>query len=105
MCTYQARAGCEVTLATCDDKDVPAAWKRGEDGCPRVALVGPAPRLPMTSAFRARLAPLVGAADVVHLHVVWDPSQLVVAALCRARGKPYIQSLHGSLADWSVGQK
>src|SRR5690606_395076 len=48
---------------------------------------------------------LVRAADVIHLHVVWDPSQLTVASLARAHGKPYLQSPHGMLADWSVVQK
>ncbi len=106
MCAYQARAGCEVTLATCDDTDVPASWKRSEPGRPRVVPVGPAPLTPFfAGAFRSRLEPLVRAADAVHLHVIWDPSQLPVAALARAYRKPYIQSPHGMLADWCVAQK
>lgn len=106
MCTYQARAGHEVTLATCDDADIPREWKSGGPRLPRIALVGPAPRAPVgQGAFRARVEPLVRDADAVHLHVIWDPSQLAFANLARKLGKPYVQSPHGMLADWSVSQK
>lgn len=106
MCTYQARAGHQVTLATCDDADAPAEWRRGGVGVPRIALIGPAPRFPIGQGpFAARAEPLVRGTDVVHLHVVWDPSQLAIAKLARAYTKPYVQSPHGMMADWSVSQK
>lgn len=106
MCTYQARAGCTVTLATCDAADAPDAWKCGTPGVPRVVDVGPPPCAVLPPLrFRARLEPLVRAADVLHLHVIWDSSQLAIASLGRSHGKPYIQSPHGMLADWSVSQK
>jgi glycosyltransferase involved in cell wall biosynthesis len=105
MCTYQARAGHEVVLATCDGKDVPAAW-RGGAGMPRVALLGKPPRSPWpANGFQSKVDPLVRGAEVVHLHVVWDPLQLAFAAAARRHGVPYVQSPHGMFADWCMAQK
>jgi glycosyltransferase involved in cell wall biosynthesis len=106
MCTYQARAGHEVVLATCDGKDVPETWRNGGGDVPRVERLAAAPRLPTgRGEFARQLDPLIRGVDAVHLHVVWDPSQVPLAAVARARGKPYVQSPHGMLADWSVSQK
>ncbi len=102
LCTHQARAGCDVTLATCDDRDVPAPWRRGGAGVPRVVVL-PVPS--RRGAFRSAVEPLVRAADALHLHVVWDLSQRTFVSLARAHRKPYVQSPHGMLADWSFAQK
>jgi glycosyltransferase involved in cell wall biosynthesis len=104
MCTYQARAGHEVTLITCETRDVP--WKTGEPATPRVVTVPKPSRLAWRDkAFAAAVEPHVRASEVLHLHVVWDPSQIAVARAARAHGVPYVQSPHGMLADWSVVQK
>jgi glycosyltransferase involved in cell wall biosynthesis len=106
MCTYQARAGHQVTLATCDPTDAPIEWMRDGAGLPRVAPVGPAPGTPIFQrSFERRLEPFVQEADAIHLHVIWDPTQLAVARLARRVNKPYVQSPHGMLADWSIVQK
>lgn len=106
FCTYQARAGAQVTLATCDPADIPERWRTPGPDVPNVVTLPPAPPLPILQrSFQTAVEPLVRAADVVHLHVIWDPSQLAVAAAARALGKPYVQSPHGMLADWSVLQK
>jgi glycosyltransferase involved in cell wall biosynthesis len=106
MCMYQARAGHEVTLITCDDHDVPQDWKDGRPGTPRVARIDQPRRLAwMDRKFAAQVRPLVKAADVLHLHVLWEPSQIPFARAAQEHGKPYVQSPHGMLADWSVVQK
>jgi glycosyltransferase involved in cell wall biosynthesis len=104
MCTYQARAGHDVTLLTCDPKDAP--WTPGQVRSPRVVTVARPSRLAWRDkAFAAAVEPHVKASDVLHLHVVWDPSQIAVARAARSHGVPYVQSPHGMLADWSVVQK
>lgn len=106
MVKYQARAGVDVTLATCDPKDIPADWKTPGPGLPRVQVIAPPGKVPMfDSAYAARVKPLVQNCDVMHLHVIWDPSQEPFARFGRELGKPYCQSPHGMLADWSVIQK
>lgn len=106
MCTYQAKAGHEVTLATCDSSDVPEFWKSGSPGHPSVArLPEPGNSIWPNRAFRDAAGALVEKVDVIHLHVLWDPAQQALVRAARARGVPYIQSPHGMLADWSVVQK
>lgn len=101
LCGEMARAGHEVTLATADAADVPAPWKAGRAGCPRV-LEAPDRRAPTRSP---DLASAVRESDVVHLHAVWQPTNLVMARACRRAGTPYVVSIHGMLDDWTIGQK
>ena len=48
---------------------------------------------------------LVADCDVAHLHGVWDPILLRVAAEARAVGTPYVVMPHGMLDPWSLSQK
>lgn len=106
MALYQARAGADVTLATCDDKDIPGFWRDPGPGKPRIAkLPRPGAAGPFGGPFKAAAGELVKACDVMHMHVMWDPSQLAFTTPGRKLGKPYVQSPHGMLADWSVRQK
>ena len=107
ICGVLARAGHEVTLLTCDDKDVPEAWRGGGPGVPHIERID-APALPAAAFSRAQLAALdrvVRGAEVVHLHAVWHASNLQIAARCRAAGVPYVLSVHGMLDDWSMSQR
>ncbi len=61
-------------------------------------------RVTARSAQRA-LAPLVQAADVVHLHGVWAPILKVAARLARRHSKPYILAPHGMLDPWALSEK
>jgi glycosyltransferase involved in cell wall biosynthesis len=104
MCRYQALAGHEVTLACCDGTDVP--WTSGSSGAPRVEVL-PGPRRfgRFDPAFTERVRASVAAADVVHLHVLWDPVQLAFVNAARAEGRPYVQSPHGVLINRFYRQK
>lgn len=109
MATWQARAGASVTLACVDDSDAPAAWKADNPapGLPRVARLPKFTGSPLRrdAAFDTAAAALVERADAVHLHCMWDIAQLGFTRACRKLGKPYFQSPHGMMADWSLGQK
>lgn len=108
MCTWQARAGARVTLATFDPSGVPAAWLEGKDkALPRVVRL-PAPgavRGLMSKGLASSVEPLLREADVMHMHDIWDPAAITISRTARRVGKPYVQSPHGMLADWSVQQK
>lgn len=107
LCSGTADAGHRVTLVCCDDQDVPEAWKRGEPGTPRALRIGPPGRLGglLGSSIRRQIRPCIRQADVVHLHVLWDPVQLAFASVARELGIPYIQTPHGMLAAWPMAQK
>jgi glycosyltransferase involved in cell wall biosynthesis len=61
-------------------------------------------RLTGRSAGR-RLRPLIEAADVIHLHNVWEGILLQAAAGARAAGKPYVIVVNGMLDPWALSQK
>lgn len=54
---------------------------------------------------RDMLRSALEAADVVHLHGIWDPVLRLAGAICAALGKPYVLTPHGMLADWPMSQK
>lgn len=95
--------GHEVTLATTLDRDAP----RGGEG-PSLRIV----RMPSVSRRLRRLPAesvrifreLLGGHEIVHMHGVWEPGNLQLAAECRKAGVPYVVSLRGMLDDWAMGQ-
>lgn len=106
MALGQAREGHDVVLLTTDPKDLPKGWQTPGPGIPRVVTV----RKPMTFAwldrdFAKEVRNHIEAAQAVHLHNIWDPSQIPISRACVALGRPYLQSPHGMLADWSVTQR
>ncbi len=106
LCPALATAGHEVVLASPDPHDVPAEWD-GRTGRPRVApcpgRLGPGGRL--GRAARVTVDRLLAAAEILHLHGMWSPHNLQLAALARRRGIPYVVSVHGMLDDWSMAQR
>ncbi len=47
----------------------------------------------------------IASADIVHLHLPWDPLNIQVARMAREAGVPYCVSLRGTLDDWCMRQK
>ncbi len=101
LCTEFAKAGHQVTIATSDPTDVPRPWKDNTPGCPRLLHI-PDRHAPTKSA---ALRQAIADADLVHLHAVWQPTNLAVSRACRRAGTPYVVSVHGMLDDWTIGQK
>ncbi|CAN5753310.1 glycosyltransferase [soil metagenome] len=111
-----ARAGHAVTVVTHDAHSVPAEWRRatradpaqqGTLGGTPAVIVAPWPAL-KRQAFgpgqAAALAPLLKSHDVLHLHGIWEYSNVQFGAAARRAGRPYIISAHGMLDDWSMRQ-
>lgn len=109
-CRVIAAEGHQATILTPDATDSPAAWleEAGDhaENMPTVgrlgALMRPGAFIGLSGMRRVRAA--LKKADVVHLHGVWAPSNLQVAAAARMMKVPYVISLHGMLDDWSMAQ-
>lgn len=86
--------------------DIPEEWKQGRGGdvVPLAIGVDNLGGRIITAAGIRSLDSAVSRADVVHLHGVWEPSNLQVAALARKRGVATVVSLRGMLDDWCMAQ-
>lgn len=108
LATGLAGCGQIVTVITCDDADLASAWSAaGGAARPDVRRIAapPLPGQPLPrSALRAVAEYCLRGADVLHLHGVWTPSNLQLAALARNAGIPYVVSTHGALDDWRIAQ-
>lgn len=103
-----AERGHDVTIVTRSGPGIPEAWHRSSAGsavaAPRATVLQGSRWLPPGSPAVATLARLVSAADVVHLHGVWEPFNLRIAGMCRAARVPYVVTLRGMLDDWCMAQ-
>ncbi|NNF44846.1 MAG: glycosyltransferase [Phycisphaerales bacterium] len=96
LSTALAAAGHAVTLITANAQDVPAPWRDGDAGTPRVIETRVRP------GARRHLAKRLAGADVLHLHGMWTPDNIELAAAARRAGVPYVISVHGMLDDWCM---
>jgi glycosyltransferase involved in cell wall biosynthesis len=106
MTQSQATAGLEVTIL--------ATWKI-PDGLPvaeglrsrgvKVIHVGPATgKLSRHPDLAAETDLAVAAADVVHIHGLWEEVQHQAARSARRRGVPYLLTPHGMLSPWNLSR-
>jgi glycosyltransferase involved in cell wall biosynthesis len=102
ICSSLARRGHQVTLLTTDATDLPPGWLSGENNLPRAVAI-PVPRLLGALPIEAESA--IRSAHVLHLHHPWDLSDLLLARGANRLQIPYIVSVHGVLAEWSLRQK
>jgi glycosyltransferase involved in cell wall biosynthesis len=100
-----AKRGHEVTVATANSRDIPEEWLRAP-GSPKLLSLPPGkPPLRLLSRLGGTaFAQAAAQADVVHLHGIWEPMNLQVAAVCRRLGRPYIVTVRGMLDDWALSQ-
>jgi glycosyltransferase involved in cell wall biosynthesis len=96
------------------DVQVVATWQRPTipeiarrwraDGIP-VRLVGPARgRLSSHPDIDANLNELIGRADVVHIHALWEEIQHCAARIAMQLGRPYLIRPCGGLHPWSLAR-
>ncbi len=103
-----AKAGHDVTILTTDAGDTPAAWRTGTTPLvPRVVVLPPLQGrlLLLSKAAVAQIETLCRQADVVHLHGVWEPSNVQVFKAARRVGTRHVVSLRGMLDDWPMSQR
>lgn len=103
----QAQVGLDVTVLTAfaQGADLAPAEQLKKDGVD-VHVIGPV-RTPLGlhSGISAKLSELLGRADVVHIHGLWEDIQHRAARLAWDRGIPYIITPHGMLDPWSLSQR
>jgi glycosyltransferase involved in cell wall biosynthesis len=102
-----AKRGHQVTLLTCDRGDSPAAWDGSNLALPAVIEVSQ-PDIhnePIAAAHAPTMRRVVQECDILHVHGVWNYSNVQMVKLARQAGKPYVVSLRGMLDDWSMDQK
>lgn len=100
-----AARGHDVSIATCEAGEPPVGWGQFSKRPAIVHLGGsPVGVKFFSSAQRAAIAPLVASHDVIHVHGVWDLSNVQAGKLARKCGRPHIVSVRGMLDDWSMAQ-
>ncbi len=104
LATLLAARGTQVTVVTHDAQDQPKEWS-APHRVPEVVEIGPwGPLMRLTKPQLARFREVLADSDLLHIHACWNPANTQLAALARSMGKPYIQSVHGMLDDWSMAQ-
>jgi glycosyltransferase involved in cell wall biosynthesis len=104
LAAAQVRAGLDVrVVATWTTDPVPGVVAELEAKGVRVTHIGPA-RNPMSRhPETARvLGELMGEADVLHVHAVWEEIQHLACRAARRRGVPYVFTPHGMLDPWNM---
>lgn len=108
----QAARGADVAIASYVGDGVEArfAEEHGRAPCADGLRLHPLPReralgRVLAGAAASALAPLVGGADFLHLHGVWEPVLVRAAGIARRRGTPYCVTPHGMLDPWSLARK
>jgi len=98
--------GHDATIASMTLADVPDEWKQAPEhgGAARAIEVANRGGRIISAVGIRSLDHAVTTADIVHLHGVWEPSNLQVAALARKRGVATVVSLRGMLDDWCMAQ-
>jgi glycosyltransferase involved in cell wall biosynthesis len=105
-CSLLARRGHHVSLLTYDTTDIPQDWLAERPGIPQIVALRRTNRLGRLDAAALRTAQTtIETADVLHLHGMWLPSNLQLAAIAREAETPFIVTTHGMLDDWATAQR
>lgn len=108
LCAALAKAGHDVRLLTFDSTDVPKGWKEGGPLIPRATTLDWPIRSKALRRFNKtdllRAEGVIAGAQVLHLHVPWESTNLQLASIALTRGVPYVLSIHGMLDDWTIAQ-
>jgi glycosyltransferase involved in cell wall biosynthesis len=107
LAAAQVRAGLDVSIAaTWTTNPCPDVVADLEAKGIRVTHIGPAKnpmsRHPRTAEILDRL---VGEADVVHVHAMWEEIQHLACRAAWARGVPYLVTPHGMLDPWNMSNR
>lgn len=106
MAESQAKAGLDVTiLSTWKIKDgFPIAERLRSNGV-KVILIGPATgKLSRHPSLAVETDRAVAAADVVHIHGLFEEAQHQAARASQRRGVPYLITPHGMLSPWNLSR-
>jgi glycosyltransferase involved in cell wall biosynthesis len=105
-----AQRGHTIAIATTQlPDDLASQHQAGEPltsgGASIIALAGPlAGSRPLSRKAHAQLTDLVSQYDLVHVHGVWNFSNVQAGWIARRLGKPHVVSVRGMLDDWAMQQ-
>jgi glycosyltransferase involved in cell wall biosynthesis len=102
----QVRAGLRVAVAsTWKDPDAHTSADRLREYGAEPHLIGPARgKLSRHPDLVATVDRLVGQADVVHTHAMWEEIQHQACRSAQRQGVPYVMTPHGMLDPWNMGK-
>ncbi len=106
LASPQAQAGLDVTVAStfADSIEKTAAETLRSAGV-KVQLIGPAKgKLQRHPELASTVQSLVGDADIVHIHALWEEIMHLAAQEAYKQEKPYLVTPHGMLDPWSLQQ-
>lgn len=104
-CQDLTARGHRVTVLTEDDVDVPPEWRTGAEGQPRVVTIPERASLLGKSPVTDEVVEAVRAADVLHVHCIWDVYLRRLVPLANRYGVPLVLSTHGMLNDYAMRVK
>ena len=100
----QVRAGLDVrVISTWRERDAFRSAARLEELGVKVRMVGQAQgKLSRHPQLRTNLLDVVAAADVVHVHAMWEQMQHEACRAAQTLQKPYVFTPHGMLDPWNM---
>src|SRR5262245_39773482 len=104
LCSSLTARGHQVTIMTTQRGDAPQAWDGSTPSLPRVACLPPGVvfQRPLSRAQRVAAADIIRDHEILHLHGVWELSNIQLSAIARKQEKPYFVSLRGMLDDFPM---
>ena len=100
----QTRAGLDVrVVSTWQERDAFRSARRLEELGVAVTMVGQASgKLSRHPELASTLDREIRAADVLHVHAVWEEMQHQASRAAQRLGKPYVYTPHGMLDPWNM---
>src|ERR1700719_1316107 len=78
----------------CHDDQIPLLQRLNK--LPPTALVSPSRTFtPLHGPTRGLLGKSIQSADIVHVHTLWNPINIIVRRECARHGRPYVLMPHG----------
>ncbi len=104
LAAAQVRAGLDVrVISTWRERDAFRSAARLEELGVKVRMVGQAHgKLSRHPQLRTNLLDVVAAADVVHVHAMWEQMQHEACRAAQTLQKPYVFTPHGMLDPWNM---
>jgi glycosyltransferase involved in cell wall biosynthesis len=108
MTAALAAQGVDVHVASAFSNDQALQDAKWFDGVGvKTTLIGPVSGT--LRGYHKSLAPtlhrLISESDAVHIHAIWEPTQITASRSCRQLKKPYCVTPHGMLSSWSMSRR
>jgi glycosyltransferase involved in cell wall biosynthesis len=79
--------------------------KRLNELAPTTFLPNSAFSMLLNSSTKSQIANCIGTADIVHVHTLWNPINMLIRRQCDRQRRPYVLMPHGMLDPYSLSVK